>query len=408
MTKVVLCGAVGTPLADIAAFLRERGVASSTLYFDDLDLESGRLSPLRAARGNGSSDFGFEKANGPHDSNQSTRYAIAVCWGKAAGCVNKELASVSAAVVVVVGQTKQDVIAACVDSDADYAVLWPKEKELLATVVLAEMGADDPSTVAGLGARRVAVSSVKSAGSTILAANLASVLSSGAQRVCLFDLDARFHELTELLLDDANAADSRGQRKWVRSGSVQSVADAIYTASDEGAFELLATAESLPELAEADVALFDIPGRELFGRWVRTGAEKRVCFDHFLLVVPLDYFGLRQAGQVLETIDGNLVDTLATAVFCSSRGSGPRPEDALKLLGERQFFELPWIPEEASGAIDEGRLLAPSKRNSFGSVLDEIASWITAGFMFAAEGAGVSFPAVGVGEGLRRSRWIRA
>lgn len=381
MPKVVVVGSRRDPVADIAAFLRERGVAAAPSFIDACDFESGFGASygIPDAIEAGGSAHGLSV--GSPDARAANRCAVAVCWGGGAAYVNGPASGIFATTVVVAGSTKQDVISACIDSDADYGVLWPKEKELLVTVVKAEMGGAETSAEPGIGVPRVGISSVKSAGATLLAGNLASEVSSRGGSVCILDCDTRFAELTEFLFDGAKRPDAAVELEgWVRRGSVPSVAEAVYTAVSGSPTELLSKTDTDLGIADCDLVLADVPGRELEAAFVQGGPKEGPLFDHFLLVVPLDYFGLRRARRIFEALDGCLVETQAAAVLCAYRTSGPAPEEALQLLGGRRFFELPWIPEVAGSAIDEGRLLAPSDRSPIGRVLEEIVAWVSGGY----------------------------
>ncbi len=424
----MVVGSVSDPVGEIVSFLRERGVAARSITLDSprqslADVSSSISFPLAGnspAKGVTSKDQVSPLAEAlPEDASWGS---VAVCWSASARRLAELCEDDFPSTVVVVGPTKQDVVAACVEIEADYAVLWPKEKDLLETLVRVEMGQGAGSL--GSGPAKVAVGSVRSAGGTLLAANLTAELSSRGMRICVVDCDSRHGELADLLLGE-HAPSSGGASRFTEGavsalysddsidspreprsapgenpalvGGVPDLAETVlsYRAGSLWELETLFVTGQDGEalLRRHDCVVVDVPSELLETACPRTAPREGGVLDAFLLVVPVDYFGLRRARALLGLLDDSeFIAGKAAVVLCPSRRSGPAPLEAVKLLGDRVAFEMPRAAEEAAGAIDEGRLLAPSDRSPIGRAVAGIGDWIVETFALDSKPRGTSRP----------------
>ncbi len=412
----MVVGSVSDPVGEIVSFLRERGVAARLLTYDSpgetqADVPASTGFPL--AGNLPAQAVALQAEISPRAealSADATWDSVAVCWSASARRLAELCVEGLPSTVVIAGPTKQDVVAACVEIEADYAVLWPKEKDLLETLVRAEMGQGAEPIESG--PAKVVIGSVRSAGATLLAANLTAELSSRGLRICVVDCDTRHGELADLLLGEHvpssgsaagfcegaipalcgdDSVDSRGQTRPspgenpLLLGRAPDLAETVVSYGAARLWEL----EALFVTGEKEKALFcghdcvvvDVPSGLLEATRPREAPREGGVLDAFLLVVPVDYFGLRRARELLALLDDSeFIAGKAAIVLCPSRRSGPAPLEAVKLLGDRVAFEMPRAAEEAAGAIDEGRLLAPSDRSPIGRVVSRIGDWIVESF----------------------------
>jgi len=410
LAPVVVVGPPESPVSELARYLREVGVAAVHVYVRGKSVIEGRsfgeawadraaersteasLRQISAIESRSVRDFTNEapaEAGIGDDLSRDTDYvkafsmasgrlSVVVAWESVVGVVAECVGSTGSCSVVVVGFSKRDVVAACATSEADYAVVWPKEKELLAAVVKAEASVFEAESDLGNSLFCVGVTSIKSSGATLLTANLAAQLTSMGRRVFLVDLDDSYKELTELV--GGNDASSPRLKTTVGevsgTNSVPTGAHWLYIAEEVVDAEGWASMRSLADAEASDVLLLDVPGRRLDPLLRQIEKRELAAPDAFFVVLSLDYFGVRQAHTVLHKIDALLQENKSAAVMLSFRGSGPRPDEIISLLGDRPTFELPWVPEEAGAAIDEGCLLAPSDRTAYGRAMVELAEWI--------------------------------
>lgn len=279
---------------------------------------------------------------------------------------------------VVVASSAEDALRSALEIGATEAVAWPGEQKLLLTAV---ERAAEPGDTRGEGASRIAFASVRSCGATTLVAHVALALNRRGRDAILFDCDSTFGDLTGYLLDaepGISLEEAIEAGASVRSVAVEAKGLSLVPArggclagggSHAGALDEWIMSQAMP--AES-LCLFDIPAEALVTRF-QDGLSPRSWLDLAVLLVPLDFAGIRRARMLLDAWPGG-DDEQLRILLVQRRRHGIAPADALEALGKMHFGMLPLGGEALGEATDQGRLLGARPGTPYGRVVDALAA----------------------------------
>lgn len=309
------------------------------------------------------------------------RTAVHVCDAEAA-----DLLRAKASRMVVVADSAEEALRTALRLGAPEAVAWPGERKLLLAAVVS---ASRPHRRRGAGSGkraggRVGFVSVRSCGTTALVAHVASALAHKSVNAFLIDCDLDYSDLTGYLIDgdpEGSLSEAVSQRLTLADAAVESKgvrfipSSAPSDAKGTAPGEIAAWIQSDGAPGDA-IVLFDLPSRSLVGDGTSL-AERIEMLDLTVVLVPLDFMGIRRARIVIDSWPGG-IDEKVRLLLVQRRRHGIAAADALEALGCLHFGVLPMGGEALDEALDQGRLLGARPGTPYGRAVDALAEQVIA------------------------------